>query len=75
MADRSAPTIAARVPQELVDAARAAAGLPDASDGELVRYALATVAGVAEPESVAYVRRGPKTSRAQSSAQPTGQAA
>jgi hypothetical protein len=50
---REAP-VAARVERELYDAARIAAGLPDdASQGQVVRFALAVVAG-RDPATVTY---------------------
>jgi hypothetical protein len=43
----------------LLEAARVAAGLPpDASQGQVVRYALATLAGIDDPRSVAIVPTG-----------------
>jgi hypothetical protein len=43
----------------LFEAARKAAGLPpDASQGQVVRYALAALAGIGDPRSVAIVPTG-----------------
>jgi hypothetical protein len=54
-----APVLSGRVERELYDAARQAAGLPDdATQGQVIRYALAVVAGRTDPRSVAYVQRG-----------------
>jgi hypothetical protein len=53
MSHRQGP-LCARVERSLFDAAREAAGLPpDASQGQVVRYALARLAGFSDPLSVA----------------------
>lgn len=55
------PRLSVRAEPELVDAARRNLELPaDASPSEVTRYALATVAGMERPESVAYVSSAPK---------------
>jgi hypothetical protein len=49
-----APVLSGRVERDLYDAARRAAGLPaDATQGQVIRYALAVVAGKPNPRSVA----------------------
>jgi hypothetical protein len=54
-----APVLSGRVGSELYEAARRAAGLPDdATQGQVIRYALAVVAGEPDPRAVAYVQRG-----------------
>jgi hypothetical protein len=54
-----APVVSARVERALYDAARSAAGLPaDASQGQVIRYALAALAGEPDPRSVAIVPVG-----------------
>jgi hypothetical protein len=61
---REAP-IAARVERELYDAARRAAGLPaDATQGQVVRYALAALAGDRDPRSAAVIPLGGANRRA-----------
>jgi hypothetical protein len=53
------PPVSARVDRGLYEAAREAAGLPpDASQGQVVRYALAALAGMVDPRSVAIVPTG-----------------
>ena len=53
------PPVSARVDRSLYEAAREAAGLPpDASQGQVVRWALAALAGVDDPRSVAIVPIG-----------------
>lgn len=53
------PPVSARVDRGLYEAARKAAGLPpDASQGQVVRYALAALAGISDPRSVAIVPTG-----------------
>jgi hypothetical protein len=59
MAAQGAPVVSARVERGLFDAARRAAGLPDdATQGQVVRYALAVLAGERDPRSVAIVPTG-----------------
>jgi hypothetical protein len=54
-----APVLSGRVERELYDAARQAAGLPaDATQGQVIRYALAVLAGRPDPHSIAYVQIG-----------------
>jgi hypothetical protein len=54
-----APVLSGRVERELYEAARRAAGLPeDATQGQVIRYALAALAGDPDPRSVAHVQRG-----------------
>jgi hypothetical protein len=56
--------VSARVERDLFDAARRGAGLPeDATQGQVVRYALAVVAGAADPRSVAIVPSPPEQAR------------
>jgi hypothetical protein len=51
--------VSARVERELYDAARSAAGLPaDATQGQVIRYALAALAGDPDPRSAAIVPIG-----------------
>jgi len=51
--------VSARVDWSLFDAAREAAGLPpDASQGQVVRYAFAVLAGVSDPLAAAIVPVG-----------------
>lgn len=53
------PVLSGRVERDLYDAARQAAGFPaDAPQGQVIRYALAVVAGRPDPRSLAYVQRG-----------------
>jgi hypothetical protein len=66
MEDREGPVVA-RVERGLFEAARRAAGLPDdASQGQVVRYALAVVAGCPDPRSVAIVPTAAEQSRLRS---------
>jgi len=59
MSRHQPPPVSARVDRGLYDAARKAAGLPpDASQGQVVRYALAALAGMSDPRSVAIVPIG-----------------
>lgn len=59
MSRHQPPPVSARVDQGLYEAARKAAGLPpDASQGQVVRYALAALAGIHDPRSVAIVPIG-----------------
>ncbi len=54
-----APVLSGRVNRELYEAARRAAGLPDdAPQGQVIRYALAVLAGNPDPGSVARVQLG-----------------
>jgi hypothetical protein len=54
-----APVLSGRVNRELYEAARRAAGLPDdATQGQVIRYALAALAGDPDPRSVAHVQIG-----------------
>jgi hypothetical protein len=54
-----APVVSARVERSLYDAARTAAGLPaDATQGQVVRYALAALAGHPDPRATAIVPVG-----------------
>lgn len=63
MADRERP-IGARVERGLYEQARRAAGLPDdASQGQVIRYALAVLAGNPDPRSVAIVPSAAEQSR------------
>jgi hypothetical protein len=64
MSHPQGPPVSARVDRSLYDAARRAAGLPpDASQGQVVRYALAVLAGHRDPRSVAIVPFGPRRER------------
>jgi len=63
MADREGPLVA-RVERGLYEDARCAAGLPDdASQGQVIRYALAVLAGRTDPRSVAIVPSAGEQSR------------
>jgi len=54
-----APVLSGRVERDLFDAARRAAGLPDtATQGQVIRYALAVLAGDRDPRAVAHAQRG-----------------
>lgn len=53
------PVVSGRVERELYDAARRAAGLPEnAPKGQVIRYALAALAGDPDPRATAHVQNG-----------------